>query len=45
MENWGLITYRDTALLYDPQISTAANKERVATVVGHELAHRNDFLI
>jgi aminopeptidase N len=40
MENWGLVTYRDTALLYDEKISTAANKERVATVVGHELAHQ-----
>lgn len=40
MENWGLVTYRDTALLFDPKSSTAANKQRVATVVGHELAHQ-----
>lgn len=39
MENWGLITYRETALLYDPKISAAGNKQRVATVVAHELAH------
>ncbi|KAI8896940.1 peptidase family M1-domain-containing protein [Globomyces pollinis-pini] len=40
MENWGLVTYRDTALLYDPKRSTPNNKQRVATVVGHELAHQ-----
>lgn len=40
MENWGLITYRDTALLYDKETSTSASKQRVATVVGHELAHQ-----
>ena len=39
MENWGCIIYRETALLYDPQASTAANKQRVAVVIGHELAH------
>ncbi|KAJ3268582.1 hypothetical protein HDV01_002561 [Terramyces sp. JEL0728] len=40
MENWGLVTYRDTALLYDPKASTPANKQRVATVIAHELAHQ-----
>jgi aminopeptidase N len=40
MENWGLITYRDTALLYDPKSSTASSKQRVATVVAHELSHQ-----
>lgn len=39
MEHWGLVTYRETALLYDPKISSSANKQRVATVVAHELAH------
>ncbi|XP_041725398.1 aminopeptidase N [Coregonus clupeaformis] len=39
MENWGLITYRETALLYDPAVSSVGNKERVTTVVAHELAH------
>ncbi|XP_003969479.2 aminopeptidase N-like isoform X1 [Takifugu rubripes] len=39
MENWGLITYRETALLYDPIISSTGNKERVVTVIAHELAH------
>lgn len=40
MENYGLVTYRETALLYDEQHSAAANKQRVATVVAHELAHQ-----
>ncbi|XP_058851581.1 aminopeptidase Ey-like [Acipenser ruthenus] len=40
MENWGLITYRETALLYDPHVSSTSNKERVVTVIAHELAHQ-----
>lgn len=39
MENWGLILYRETALLYDPAVSAANNQQRVAYVVAHELAH------
>ena len=40
MEHWGLITYRETNLLYDKLESSSANKQRVATVVSHELAHQ-----
>lgn len=40
MENWGLITYRETALLFQDGVSTAGNKQRVAAVVAHELAHQ-----
>ncbi|KAJ1531300.1 Endoplasmic reticulum aminopeptidase 1, partial [Nowakowskiella sp. JEL0078] len=40
MENWGLITYRDTALLYDPSFSSALEKQYVAIVVAHEIAHQ-----
>ncbi|TNN32735.1 Aminopeptidase Ey [Liparis tanakae] len=39
MENWGLITYRETALLYDEKFSSNSNKQRIATIIGHELAH------
>ncbi|RUS89958.1 hypothetical protein EGW08_002310, partial [Elysia chlorotica] len=39
MENWGLIMYKQTAMLYKPGVSSQSNKERVATVVSHELAH------
>uniref|UniRef100_A0A5F8AG53 Aminopeptidase n=1 Tax=Macaca mulatta TaxID=9544 RepID=A0A5F8AG53_MACMU len=40
MENWGLITYRETNLLYDPEESASSNQQRVATVVAHELVHQ-----
>ncbi|XP_046393801.1 aminopeptidase N-like [Ischnura elegans] len=40
MENWGLITYRETTLLHDPKISTIQSKQRVISVVSHELAHQ-----
>ena len=40
MENWGLILYRETALLYKPGESSESNKKRVADVVSHELAHQ-----
>ena len=40
MENWGLITYRETALLIDPRNSSQAARQRVAQVVDHELAHQ-----
>ncbi len=40
MENWGLVTYRETALLVDPESSSAHTKQWVALVVGHELAHQ-----
>ncbi len=40
MENWGLTTYRETSLLYDPAISSASDKLWVTLVIGHELAHQ-----
>ncbi len=40
MENWGAITYRESALLVDPVHSSAANKQWVAIVIAHELAHQ-----
>ncbi|HSE83168.1 MAG TPA: M1 family metallopeptidase [Thermodesulfobacteriota bacterium] len=40
MENWGLITYRETAMLVDPEKSAVTAKQRVAEVVDHELAHQ-----
>eukprot|EP01099_Mayorella_cantabrigiensis_P001467 TRINITY_DN1642_c0_g1_i1.p1 TRINITY_DN1642_c0_g1~~TRINITY_DN1642_c0_g1_i1.p1 ORF type:complete len:591 (+),score=144.75 TRINITY_DN1642_c0_g1_i1:265-2037(+) len=40
MENWGCVTYRETALLVDPINSSSGNKQWVALVIGHELAHQ-----
>jgi aminopeptidase N len=40
MENWGLITYREVDLLIDPVTASSQQKQRVATVVTHELAHQ-----
>ncbi|PNF17921.1 hypothetical protein B7P43_G02198 [Cryptotermes secundus] len=39
MEHWGLVTFREVTLLYEEGVSSTANKQRVATVIGHELAH------
>lgn len=39
MENWGLITYREVALLVDPKSTSISSKRMVATVIAHELAH------
>ena len=39
MENWGGITYREIALLVDPDQSSAGTRQRVATIVSHEMAH------
>ncbi len=40
MENAGLITYREVALLLDPATASLAQRKRVAEVVTHELAHQ-----
>lgn len=40
MENWGLITYGEYILLWDPDWSTTSSKFSVADVIAHELAHQ-----
>lgn len=40
MENWGLITYRETCLLADPATVSQSGRERIATVITHELSHQ-----
>ena len=39
MENWGLITFRDVLLLATEDTSEQT-KQRIATVISHELAHQ-----
>ena len=39
MENWGLIVYRETAMLVEDSVSSETNLQRVAEVIAHELAH------
>ncbi|KAH0628103.1 hypothetical protein JD844_008826 [Phrynosoma platyrhinos] len=40
MENWGLTTYRESALLYDPEKSSVSSKLGITLTVAHELAHQ-----
>jgi aminopeptidase N len=40
MENWGCITFREQALLVDPQNTSLGMKQYVANVVAHELTHQ-----
>jgi aminopeptidase N/puromycin-sensitive aminopeptidase len=40
MENFGAITYRETALLIDPKTASVGAKKEVAIVVAHEMAHQ-----
>eukprot|EP00951_Prasinocladus_malaysianus_P002802 scaffold19943_cov30-Prasinocladus_malaysianus.AAC.1 len=40
MENWGLVTFRETDLLVKQDEDSANSIRRVAQVVAHELAHQ-----
>jgi puromycin-sensitive aminopeptidase len=40
MENWGAITYRESALLIDENHSSLSNKQWVALIIAHEIAHQ-----
>ena len=39
MENWGGITYYESALLFDPKNSSAETKQTIYEVIAHETAH------
>jgi aminopeptidase N len=39
MENWGGITYFESALLFDPKNSSAQTKQDIYEVIAHEVAH------
>ena len=40
MENWGCITYIDTAILFHPTGSSQARREAVFATIAHEMAHQ-----
>ncbi|XP_066507642.1 endoplasmic reticulum aminopeptidase 1 [Hoplias malabaricus] len=40
MENWGLTTYRESGLLFDPERSSTSVKLGITKVIAHELAHQ-----
>ena len=40
MENWGLITYRESCLLADPDLTPESSRRFIATVIAHELSHQ-----
>lgn len=40
MENWGLLTYRESNILYHSSDSTSLQQQRIAAVISHEIAHQ-----
>jgi len=40
MENWGLVTYREIALLNDPATGSLAARQQAALTITHELSHQ-----
>jgi aminopeptidase N len=39
MENWGLITYREARVLYQPGVASLGDMESAAMTIAHELGH------
>ncbi|XP_022084598.1 endoplasmic reticulum aminopeptidase 1-like [Acanthaster planci] len=40
MENWGLITYRESSILYQEGVTSSSRKQWIVETVTHELAHQ-----
>lgn len=40
MENWGLVTYREEALLWNETLHPYQRKLRIVTVIAHEFGHQ-----
>lgn len=40
MENWGMVTYREIALVSDPDNRSISTEQYVSLVVAHELSHQ-----
>lgn len=44
-ENWGLIVFRETTMLYEEGVSPMGHKINVAAVISHEIAHQVGSLV
>ncbi|KAM4052138.1 aminopeptidase Q [Anomaloglossus baeobatrachus] len=40
MENWGLITFEETSLMYDPKLKFSNSKAMTCLIVAHEIGHQ-----
>ncbi|MGC8478412.1 MAG: M1 family metallopeptidase [Candidatus Micrarchaeia archaeon] len=40
MENWGAITFRETAMLWDPKSDSLSSRQNISNTVAHEIAHQ-----
>ncbi|XP_058825930.1 aminopeptidase N-like [Topomyia yanbarensis] len=40
MENWGLVTYGEPVLLFDPKVNTYRSKIDIVTIIAHEYTHQ-----
>lgn len=40
MENWGLLTYKESNLLYDKNNSPTTSKQTISNVIAHEISHQ-----
>ena len=40
MENWGLLTYKESNMLYDENHTSLASKQAIANVISHEISHQ-----
>jgi len=38
-EHWGLVTFRESRLLYDEHQGNIFQKQRLVSIIAHELAH------
>ena len=40
MENWGLIIYRESGMLYSDNLTSALRKQGIRNVIAHEITHQ-----
>lgn len=40
MENWGLVTYRESALIFNKSTTTTSSKQSIEVIISHEFAHQ-----